>query len=68
MDIDGDEFSEVDYGLMINNSPQTQLLESKLETLAQAALQNQTLSFGTIMKIYTNTSLAETQRIIEKRG
>lgn len=66
MDIDGDEFSEVDYGLMINNSPQTQLLESKLETLAQAALQNQTLSFGTIMKIYTNTSLAETQRIIEK--
>lgn len=66
MDIDGDEFSEVDYGLMVDNSPQTQLLESKLETLAQAALQNQTLSFGTIMKIYTNTSLAETQRIIEK--
>lgn len=66
MDIDGDEFAEVDYGLMVDNSPQTQLLESKLETLAQAALQNQTLSFGTIMKIYTNTSLAETQRIIEK--
>lgn len=66
MDIDGDEFAECDYGLVVNNSPQTQLLESKLETLAQAALQNQTLSFGTIMKIYTNTSLAETQRIIEK--
>lgn len=66
MDIDGDEFAECDYGLVVDNSPQTQLLESKLETLAQAALQNQTLSFGTIMKIYTNTSLAETQRIIEK--
>lgn len=66
MNIDGDEFSEVDYGLVVDNSPQTQLLESKLETLAQAALQNQTLSFGTIMKIYTNTSLAETQRIIER--
>ena len=66
MDIDGDEFAECDYGLVIDNSPQTQLLESKLETLAQAALQNQTLSFGTIMKIYTNTSLAETQRIIER--
>lgn len=66
MDIDGDEFAECDYGLVVDNSPQTQLLESKLETLAQAALQNQTLSFGTIMKIYTNTSLAETQRIIER--
>ena len=66
MDIEGDEFAECDYGLVVDNSPQTQLLESKLETLAQAALQNQTLSFGTIMKIYTNTSLAETQRIIER--
>ena len=66
MDIDGDEFAEVDYGLVVDSSPQTQMLESKLETLAQAALQNQTLSFGTIMKIYTNTSLAETQRIIER--
>ena len=28
--------------------------------------QNQTLSFGTIMKIFTNSSLSETQRIIEK--
>ena len=34
--------------------------------LAQAALQNQLLDFSTIMKIYSNTSLAETQRLIEK--
>ncbi len=66
IDVDGDEFAEVDYGILIDNSPQTQLLESKLEALAQAALQNQTLSFGTIMKIFTNPSLAETQRMIEK--
>ena len=66
MEIDGDEFAECDYGLMVDNSNGTQELASKLDTLAQAALQNQTLSFSTIMKIYTNTSLAETQRIVEK--
>ena len=66
MDIDGDEFAECDYGILVDNSPSTKLLESKLESLAQAALQNQTLSFGTIMKIFTNSSLSETQRIIEK--
>ena len=66
MDIDGDEFAEVDYGLVVDNSGYSQKLDSQLDALAHAALQNQTLSFGTIMKIYTNSSLAETQRLIEK--
>ena len=34
--------------------------------LAQAALQNQTLSFSTIMKLYSSTSLIEKQRLVEK--
>ena len=66
MEIDGDEFAECDYGMLVDNSTGTQELASKLDVLAQAALQNQTLDFSTIMKIYTNTSLAETQRIVEK--
>lgn len=66
IEIDGDEFSENDYGIVVDNSPQTQELASKLDMLAQAALQNQMLDFSTIMKIYSNTSLAETQRLIEK--
>ncbi len=66
MDIDGDEFAECDYGLAVDNSPSTLNLASKLDGLAQAALQNQTLSFSTIMRIFTNDSLAETQRMIEK--
>ena len=40
VDIDGDEFAECDYGLVVDNSNATQDLNSKLETLAQAALQN----------------------------
>lgn len=66
MDIDGDEFAEADYGLVVDNSNGVQLLNSKLDTLAQAALQNQTLSFSTIMKLYSSSSLAEKERLVEK--
>jgi hypothetical protein len=66
MDIDGDEFAEADYGLLVDNSNGMQELGSKLDMLAQAALQNQTLSFSTIMKLYSSTSLIEKQRLVEK--
>lgn len=66
MEIDGDEFAEADYGLVVDNSDGTQELNSKLDSLAQAALQTQTLSFSTITKLYTSSSLAEKQRLIEK--
>jgi hypothetical protein len=65
MDIDGDEFAESDYGLLVDNSQGAQELSQKLDMLAQAALQNQTLSFSTIMKLYNSASLAEKQRIVE---
>lgn len=65
MDIDGDEFAESDYGLIVDNGQGAQELSQKLDMLAQAALQNQTLSFSTIMKLYNSSSLAEKQRIVE---
>lgn len=65
MDIDGDEFAESDYGLLVDNSQGAQELSQKLDMLAQAALQNQTLSFSTIMKLYNSVSLAEKQRMVE---
>ena len=66
MTIDGDEFAEADYGLVVDNSNQTQDLNQRLDTLAQAALQNQSLSFSTIMRLYSSASLLEKQRMIEK--
>ena len=66
MDIDGDEFAEADYGLVVDNSSGIQDLNQKLDTLAQAALQNQTLSFSTIIKLYSSCSIAEKMRLIEK--
>ena len=65
VEIDGDEFAECDYGLVVDNSNGTQELNQKLDTLAQAALQNQSLDFSTIMKIYTTRSTAEKTRMVE---
>lgn len=65
IEVDGEDFAECDYGLVVDNSNGLQDLQSKLETLAQAALQNQSLSFSTIMKLYMSASLAEKQRFVE---
>lgn len=65
MEIDGDEFAECDYGIMVDNSNGTMELNQKLDTLAQAALQNQLLDFSSIMKLYTTKSTAEKQRMVE---
>lgn len=66
MDIDGDEFSECDYGITVDPTSNLADLSSKIDTLAQAALQNQALSFSAIMKLYGTGSVAEKQRMIEK--
>lgn len=66
IEIDGDEFLESDYGLVVDNSQGTQKLNSELETLAQAGLQNHLLTFSTLMKIYNTSSIAEKQRLIEE--
>ncbi len=66
MDIDGDEFAESDYGLVVDNSNAIQELQQKMDMLAQAALQNQTLNFSTIMKLYNSCSMAEKQRMVER--
>jgi hypothetical protein len=66
MEIDGDEFAEADYGLVVDNSNASQELNQKLDSLAQAGLQTQTLSFSTVMKLYNSISIIEKQRIVER--
>lgn len=65
-DIDGDEFAECDYGLVLDNSNESQRLEEGLLQLAHAAMQNQMMSFGAMMKVLSSPSMAEVHRIIEK--
>lgn len=66
MDIDGDEFAESDYGIVVDNSNATQELNQKIDMLAQAALQNQTLNFSAIMKLYSSASISEKVKLVEK--
>jgi hypothetical protein len=65
MEIDGDEYAECDYGLVVDNSQSTQMLSQKLDTLAQAGLQNQMFNFSTLMKLYSTESMAEKIRMME---
>ena len=65
-DIDGDELAECDYGLVLDNSNESQRLEEGLLQLAHAAMQNQMMSFGAMMKVLSSPSMAEVHRIIEK--
>ena len=64
IELDGDEFAECDYGIVVDNSNSMQELNQKLDMLAQAGIQNG-MSFSTIMKLYTSGSLAEKQRLVE---
>jgi len=65
MTIDGDEFAECDYGLVVDNGHDTQKLSQNLDTLAQAALQNQ-YSLSSVMKLFTSNSLMEKIRLLER--
>ena len=64
VELDGDEFAECDYGLVVDNSTGTQELNQKLDMLAQAGIQNG-YSLSVITKLYSTTSTAEKTRIIE---
>lgn len=66
MDIDGDEFAECDYGILVDNSNQIADQNGKLEMLVQAGLQNQMIGFSTAMKIFSTCSFAEKIRMIEQ--
>ncbi len=65
LNMDGDEFSENDYGIVATNSYKTQELEETLKTYAQAFMQNGG-SFSAIMDIYLSSSLADMRRKLEK--
>jgi hypothetical protein len=65
MEVDGDIFSECDFGLVVDNSQGTQLLTQKLDVLAQAGLQNQMFNFSTMMKLYSTDSISEKIRMME---
>ena len=65
MDIDGDSFAEADYGLVVDNSYDMQALNQEIQQIAQAAMQNNVLTFSTYLKIRSNCSMAEKIKMVE---
>jgi len=65
MEMDGDEFAEADYGLVVDNSNDTQTLNSKIESIAQAAAQNGAMDLASIVRLYSSASMAEKIKMIE---
>lgn len=65
MEVDGDEYAECDYGIVVDNSPESQELKANLPQLVQAGLSSKMTTFSSAMKIWSTQSLAEKQRMIE---
>ena len=65
MEIDGDEFCESDYGLVVDNSQDIQKLNSQIESIAQAMAQNGEVKFSRLLKMYSTESMSEKIKILE---
>jgi len=65
MEIDGDEFCESDYGLLVDNSQDTQQFNSRIDAIAQAMAQND-YRVSSLIKLYSSASIQEKIRLIEK--
>lgn len=63
--IDGGQFAEADYGLVMTDSSAHTDLRNSLIQLAQAGIQNDKLNFSSFMDIYMSQSIVDTRRKIE---
>ena len=67
MEFSGDEFSENDYGIVVDDSSDILNLDQKIESLAQAALQTQSNTLSDVMRMWTSaSSVSEKIRILQR--
>lgn len=64
LNMEGEEFAESDYGILVTNTPKTMELEQAIKQYAQAFIQNGG-SMSTIMDIYFSPSLMDMRRKLE---
>lgn len=65
LNIDGDDFADADYGVIVTSDKQTKQFRQTLVENAQAALQNQLIKYSDLFAIYSSTSLVEMRKQIE---
>jgi hypothetical protein len=61
-----DDFSNEEYGILVDNETDLSKIEAMMDQLTQAAMQTQAIRYSDVFKIYNSSSLSEKQRIIEK--
>ena len=76
IEVDMDKFADSEYSVFVSNSLEDKILYQKIEGLAQAAMQNGTLKFADLIKMYKTKSisrlsadleLAEEKRTLEQQ-
>lgn len=65
LDIDGGIFNECDYGIVIDDSIDMQILNQSIDQMSQAALQNNMMKMSMWLKLKANSSMADKIRMIE---
>ena len=66
IEVDGDLYANADLGLLVDNSSETQKLSGNIDSIAQIAIQRGNMKLASIMRLYSEASLAEKINIIEK--
>jgi len=64
--VDGEMFSEADYGLVMTDATNQAELRNALIRLTEMGIQGGKLNFSTVMDIYMTQSIADTRRKIER--
>jgi hypothetical protein len=64
--IDGGEFCDADYGLVMSDSSLHTEFRNTMVQLAQAGIQNDKLNFSSFMDVFTSESISDTRRKIEQ--
>ena len=65
-EIDGDDFREIDFGIDVGFSPDYSTIYSRLQSLAQAGIQNDKVNFSQVMDIMMDPSISSVRRKIEQ--
>lgn len=64
-EIDGDEYAESDYDVLIVSNENNSSLRQNIQQLAQAAMQNQMVNFSDMLYIFNSKSINDIRRRIE---
>jgi hypothetical protein len=67
LELDGNEFCESDYGILVSLNNKYQELDQAMRQLAHAGIQNDKMDFSTLMDIYTSDSISDIRRKIERK-